>query len=60
MRELTVLYLAAAGKSDNQIGLKLEVSHFTAQKHTSNILAKMGAGSHTEAAARAPREGLLD
>jgi PAS domain S-box-containing protein len=59
-RELTVLHLVAAGESDKQIGLKLGISHFTAQKHTSNILAKMGAGSRTEAAARALREGLLD
>ena len=59
-RELTVLHLVAAGESDKQIGLKLGISHFTAQKHTSNILAKMGAGSRTEATARALREGLLD
>ena len=59
-RELTVLHLVAVGESDKQIGLKLGISHFTAQKHTSNILAKMGAGSRTEAAARALREGLLD
>jgi PAS domain S-box-containing protein len=59
-RELTVLHLVAVGESDKQIGLKLGISHFTAEKHTSNILAKMGAGSRTEAAARALREGLLD
>jgi PAS domain S-box-containing protein len=59
-RELTVLHLVAVGESDKQIGLKLGISHFTAQKHTSNILAKMGAGSRTEATARALREGLLD
>ncbi|MCH8919438.1 MAG: PAS domain S-box protein [Chloroflexi bacterium] len=59
-RELTVLHLVAAGESDKQIGLKLGISPFTAQKHTSNILAKMGAGSRTEATARALREGLLD
>ncbi|MCH6556313.1 MAG: response regulator transcription factor [Chloroflexi bacterium] len=59
-RELTVLHLVAAGKSDKQIGLKLDISHFTAQKDTSNILAKKGAGSRTEAASRALREGLLD
>jgi PAS domain S-box-containing protein len=59
-RELTVLHLVAVGESDKQIGLKLGISHFTAQKHTSNILAKMSAGSRTEAAARALREGMLD
>ncbi len=59
-RELTVLHLVAAGKSDKEIGVELGISHFTAQKHTSNILAKMSAGSRTEAAARALREGMLD
>jgi PAS domain S-box-containing protein len=59
-RELTVLHLVAVGESDKQIGLKLGISHFTARNHTSNILAKMGVGSRTEAASRALREGLLD
>ncbi len=59
-RELTVLHLVAAGKSDKEIAVELGISPFTAQKHTSNILAKMGAGSRTEATARALREGLLD
>ena len=59
-RELTVLHLVAAGKSDKEIGLELGISPLTASKHLSNILAKMGAGSRTEATARALREGLLD
>ena len=59
-RELTVLHLVADGESDKQIGLKLSISHYTAQKHISNILSKMGAGSRTEAVARGIREGLLD
>ncbi len=50
----------AAGKSDKEIGAELGISPLTAQKHISNILAKMGAGSRTEAAARALREGMLD
>ena len=59
-RELTVLHLVAAGESDKQIGLTLGISPLTAQKHISNILAKMEAPSRTEAAVRALREGLLD
>ena len=59
-RELTVLHLVAAGESDKQIGLKLGISPFTAQNHTSNILANLGAGSPTEAAPRAFREGLFE
>ena len=59
-RELTVLHLVAAGKSDKEIGAELSISPLTAQKHTSNILGKMDAGSRTEAATRALREDLLD
>ena len=59
-RELTVLHLVAAGRSDREIGATLVISHLTAQKHISNILAKMGAASRTEASVRAVREGLLD
>ena len=59
-RELTVLHLVAAGKSDKEIGLELGISPLTAQKHVSNILTKMDATSRTEAVARGLREGLLD
>ncbi len=59
-RELTVLHLVAAGRSDKEIGIELAISPLTAQKHVSNILAKMGAASRTEAVARALREGLLN
>jgi PAS domain S-box-containing protein len=59
-RELTVLHLVAAGKSDKQIGIGLGISPLTARKHLSNILAKMDAASRTEAVARGLREGLLD
>ncbi len=59
-RELTVLHLAAAGKSAKEIGIDLGISPFTAQKHLSNILAKMDVASRTEAVARGLREGLLD
>jgi PAS domain S-box-containing protein len=59
-RELTVLHLVAAGKSDKEIGIGLGISPLTARKHISNILAKMDAASRTEAVARCLREGLLD
>ncbi|MCH7836839.1 MAG: response regulator transcription factor, partial [Chloroflexi bacterium] len=59
-RELTVLHKVAAGRSDKEIGAELAISPLTAQKHISNILAKMDAASRTEAAARAIREGLLE
>ena len=59
-RELTVLHLVAAGKTDREIGMTLGISHLTAQKHVANILSKMGAASRTEAGVRALREGLLE
>jgi DNA-binding CsgD family transcriptional regulator/tetratricopeptide (TPR) repeat protein len=57
-RELEVLRLVAAGQSNKQIGVKLFISPKTASVHVSNILAKLSAGSRTEAAAIAHRHGL--
>ena len=59
-RELAVLNLVAAGKSDKEIAGLLGISLGTASKHTGNILSKMGASSRTEAGVRAVREGLMD
>lgn len=59
-RELMVLFLVAAGKSDRDIATILGIRDLTAQKHVSNILKKMGVTSRTAATARAIREGLVD
>ena len=59
-RELTVLHLVSAGRSDKGIGMELGISPLTAQKHISNILTKMQASCRTEAGVRAVREGLLE
>jgi PAS domain S-box-containing protein len=59
-RELTVLHVVVAGKSDKEIAAVLGISTLTASKHLTNILHKMGAASRTEAGVRALREGLLD
>ncbi|MCH8919437.1 MAG: PAS domain S-box protein [Chloroflexi bacterium] len=59
-RELTVLHLVSAGRSDKEIGLELGISPLTASKHLSNILTKMSVASRTEASVRAVKEGLLD
>ena len=59
-RELTVLHLVVAGKSDKEIAAVLGISALTASKHLGNILRKMGASSRTEAGVRAVKEGLLD
>ncbi|MFE9680193.1 AAA family ATPase [Streptomyces sp. NPDC006285] len=58
-RENDVLLLLARGRSNRQIGEELFISGKTASVHVSNILAKLGAASRTEAVAIAYREGLV-
>jgi DNA-binding NarL/FixJ family response regulator len=57
-REREVLRLIAAGRSNREIAAVLFIAPKTASVHVSNILGKLGAGSRTEAAAIAHREGL--
>jgi PAS domain S-box-containing protein len=57
-RELTVLYLIAAGRADKEIAFQLGISPRTASKHVENILQKMGVASRTEASVHAVREDL--
>jgi DNA-binding CsgD family transcriptional regulator len=57
-REREVLTLVARGKSNREIATELFIAPKTASVHVSNILAKLGAASRTEAAAIAHREGL--
>ena len=56
-RELEVLDLVAAGWTNQQIGDRLFITRKTASVHVSNILAKLGAATRTEAAAIARAEG---
>jgi DNA-binding NarL/FixJ family response regulator len=56
-REREVLRLIAKGMSNREIGTELFITPKTASVHVSNILAKLGAASRTEAAAIAYREG---
>ncbi|MET9387806.1 AAA family ATPase [Streptomyces sp. NPDC002928] len=58
-REQDVLRLLALGRSNRQIGEELFITGKTASVHVSNILAKLGAASRTEAVAIAYREGLI-
>jgi DNA-binding CsgD family transcriptional regulator/tetratricopeptide (TPR) repeat protein len=58
-REAEVLTLVAAGRSNREIGEQLFISAKTVSVHVSNIMAKLGASSRTEAAALARRRGLL-
>ncbi|MYW01992.1 hypothetical protein GT354_27690 [Streptomyces sp. SID3343] len=58
-REWEVLELLAKGRTNRQIGEELFISVKTASVHVSNILAKVGAASRTEAVAMAYRKGLI-
>jgi DNA-binding CsgD family transcriptional regulator/tetratricopeptide (TPR) repeat protein len=57
-REVEVLALVAAGRSNRQIAQALFISPKTASVHVSNILAKLGVAGRVEAAAIAHRLGL--
>jgi LuxR family transcriptional regulator, maltose regulon positive regulatory protein len=58
-RELEVLKMLAAGKSNQTIAAELVVSLDTVKKHVSHLLAKLGAATRTEAAARARELSLI-
>jgi len=58
-RELEVLRLLSAGRTNAQIGAELYISPKTAGVHVSNILRKLGASGRVQAAAQAERAGLL-
>jgi len=57
-RERDVLRLLAAGRSNREIATVLFISEKTVSVHVSNILAKFGAASRTEAAAIARDSGF--
>jgi LuxR family transcriptional regulator, maltose regulon positive regulatory protein len=58
-RELEVLTMLAAGKSNQAIARQLVVTLDTIKKHVSHVLAKLGAANRTEAVARARELGLI-
>jgi DNA-binding NarL/FixJ family response regulator len=57
-REIEVLRLLAAGKSNAQIADDLVISQNTVIRHVSNIFAKIGVANRAEAASYATRNGL--
>ena len=57
-REMQVLALVAVGKSNRAIATELFLSERTVERHLSNILAKLGVGSRTAAAAYAFERGI--
>jgi DNA-binding NarL/FixJ family response regulator len=58
-REIEVLQQLALGKSNKEIAAKLVIAEKTARTHVSNILAKLGLSSRTQAALHAVRSGLV-
>jgi DNA-binding NarL/FixJ family response regulator len=58
-REVEVLRLIAAGRSNRQIADELVISLNTARKHVANILAKTGTANRTEAAGYAHDHALM-
>lgn len=58
-RQLDVLRLVCAGRTDREIAETLFISHRTAQDHVSNLLHKLGATNRAEAASIAVRQGLV-
>jgi DNA-binding NarL/FixJ family response regulator len=57
-RELEVLRLVGAGRTNREIATALVISERTARTHVSNILRKLGLTSRTQAALWAVREGV--
>ena len=60
VREVEVLRLVAAGRSNAQIANELVISLNTVQRHVSSILAKTRTASRTEAAAYAHGQNLIE
>ena len=58
-RELQVLRLVAAGKTNRAIGVELFLSENTIDRHVSNIFAKLGVSSRTAATAYALQHELI-
>ena len=58
-RELEVLALLAAGKSNQAVAEELVISLHTVKRHVTHILDKLGVANRTQAVTRARELGLL-
>jgi len=58
-REIDVLRLVAEGKANKEIAQGLGIGEKTVKTHVSNILAKLGVQSRTQAALHAARIGMV-
>jgi DNA-binding CsgD family transcriptional regulator/tetratricopeptide (TPR) repeat protein len=57
-REVEVLRLIAAGRTNHEIARELSISVYTAMRHVSNIFTKTGVANRAEAATFGHRHGL--
>lgn len=58
-RELEVLELIVAGKSNKEIGNQLSISEATVKTHINNLLSKLGVSDRTQAATSAIQRGIV-
>jgi DNA-binding NarL/FixJ family response regulator len=58
-RELEVLKLIVAGKSNKEIGKELFISEATVKTHINNLLSKLGVTDRTQAATTALQRGIV-
>ncbi|MEG4453403.1 response regulator transcription factor [Microcoleus sp. N9_A1] len=58
-RELEVIRLIVAGKSNSEISKVLHISESTVKFHINNILSKMGVSDRTQAAIAALKRGIV-
>lgn len=58
-REMDVLRLVVAGKTNQEIGINLGISEKTVEKHLEGVFSKLGVASRVEAAVVAVRKELV-
>lgn len=58
-RELDVLRLVVAGRSNKEIGNELVISEATVKTHVNNLLSKLGVSDRTQAATTALQRGIV-
>ncbi len=59
-REIEILTLVSRGESNKEIAQALGINSRTAEWHVSNVLAKLGARSRTEAIRFADQQGIIE
>lgn len=59
-REMDVLRLIVAGKSNKEIGGALHISEATVKTHINNLLGKLGVSDRTQAATTAIQRGIVE